>query len=751
MVSRAGLTAIQSGRNVILKNERTPKEHEAFMAHVRAHRPSILPEIQAKAAELEELLLRHNPFSLLGVLTYSELAIDPETYKEYAHEGREAVVEYAALLYMKHPFSIGLPTPIDGHVLEDIRQRIKEVLDLTVAHYACELADGEADGPPAENQWLRLMTIVTELFVRNPGYQHHAEEMLRGLFDPFSDWLMANLGFDVRDVLSIEHALSGVRRQKIRALREKAHSAKTRILEAVAEHQGEGGSSEDDWGPFVAQLAALPERELEHRAEYAATCWAMTFGDDCHTFTAAEVAAAGGPPLDRAEACMEFFASEFGSTPSDFCMLSPTHDLRSRPFMVHDGSFMLPNPHLLLWAIKPRLEEALKASSNSGSQGGGRVWSRYDKARASYLEQQTVSLLQGALRHSKGYTNLHYESESDGELKPGEVDGIVIYDQTVFIIQAKAGAMTPPARRGGIRRIQTDLRKLVGEAQQQAILARDYILSNKVAEFTTKEGQRVAIPRRRVRRILMVTPTLECMSIFTATLHETSGTGALRNDDMPWSVSLLDLRVICDINEFPAQLVHFLLRRSRLNELQLVRAHDELDWFGHYLEDGLYFEDFRDGEVDRVALQSFTTAFDDYYLHELGLKQTPVAKPTQPMPARLREVVRELEAWHPPGYSEVLCYLLDPDDESREEFWKHFDDVRSKALDDGRPHDATLVFSTSRLMLSCLATHSSLAERALKEYVAFTRKRHTKEASGRWLVLVTSPDTPSLVHSWYLQ
>ena len=59
---------------------------------------------------------------------------------------------------------------------------------------------------------------------------------------------------------------------------------------------------------------------------------------------------------------------------------------------------------------------------------------------------------------------------------------------------------------------------------------------------------------------------------------------------MPWVLSLTDLMAVTDLLQ-GAELVHYLLRRQRIERDGRIEAHDELDWVGHYLKEGLYFDD----------------------------------------------------------------------------------------------------------------------------------------------------------------
>lgn len=54
----------------------------------------------------------------------------------------------------------------------------------------------------------------------------------------------------------------------------------------------------------------------------------------------------------------------------------------------------------------------------------------------------------------------------------------------------------------------------------------------------------------------------------------------------PWVLSLADLMAVTDLLQGIA-LIHYVTRRIRLESKAKIEAHDELDWVGHYLTDGL--------------------------------------------------------------------------------------------------------------------------------------------------------------------
>jgi len=89
-----------------------------------------------------------------------------------------------------------------------------------------------------------------------------------------------------------------------------------------------------------------------------------------------------------------------------------------------------------------------------------------------------------------------------------------------------------------------------------------------------------------------------------------------------------------------------------------VEAPEELDFLGHYITRGLYFDEI-DDDVYQVLLTSHTEAFDDYYRHESGTRQTPAPKPTRSNHPVIAELIGQLQAKAPPNFAEAVFWLLE--------------------------------------------------------------------------------------------
>ena len=149
---------------------------------------------------------KYPTFDILSNLMIAELAIDPETYKEWSHQGSQAHVEYATLLALKGEFRAEGDLIIDGPKIEKIQRMLVEILSSATRYYTGEHADHK-NSPDAAAE-LRFRTIIYGLVDGNPGYEHHLHNILKRLFghSSVSEWLKTNLGFTAEEALKLNQA-----------------------------------------------------------------------------------------------------------------------------------------------------------------------------------------------------------------------------------------------------------------------------------------------------------------------------------------------------------------------------------------------------------------------------------------------------------------------------------------------------------------------------------------------------------------
>ncbi len=364
-----------------------------------------------------------------------------------------------------------------------------------------------------------------------------------------------------------------------------------------------------------------------------------------------------------------------------------------------------------------------------------------------YVEKKALEYLRDTLRPDQAYQSLKYWVTEEGEHKEAELDGLLVIDSALFLVEAKAGSITQPARRGAAASLQTDLQKLVGDSYSQALRAKKYIQEMDQPTFSLSDGSIVQVSKERIDRIFLVSVTLDALDAFVTNISQFPEFGFFEEHDFPWIVSLTDLRVISELVEFPSQFIHYLTRRLGINEHGRVQAYDELDWFGTYLQDGLYFEDMLEEKdaPDMIFVQPATTNFDDYYFCSTGQRKTPVPKPTQPMPEIMHQMLMELENYRPPRYLEVACAFLDMSFTARESFVDLFTQQRERTLQDQLLHDFTFQFERGDTYITCMFAPRRRAHELEKRLANYCTLKKYQTKSNLWIGLACITDDPSLL------
>src|SRR2546427_10752315 len=114
-------------------------------------------------------------------------------------------------------------------------------------------------------------------------------------------------------------------------------------------------------------------------------------------------------------------------------MPEPIHPLKTQPILQHEERYLCPVPDLLLWAIQPTFEAALKSNS--------RIWPKYDRHRHDFVLGEAVRLLREIMPDSQFDTELTYEVSEQGHQKEVELDAFGRYDSAVFFLEAKGGGL----------------------------------------------------------------------------------------------------------------------------------------------------------------------------------------------------------------------------------------------------------------------------------------------------------------------
>lgn len=449
-----GFRLTRQGRFISVDSRRTPEEHRALLGGLADYHRQLPEILRTKVDELERLVARFDPLDVIANVALKNIFANPETYKEYAHQGLQAHVEYIALLCLKSPFRTSETRLIDGRDLDKLFTLLDEILKNTIWFYGTEDIDPGREEPPGIEQELRFKTILSQLVVRNPGYPHHLEDFLRGVFgsEPAATWIRSTLGFTVAEAILLSEAAGSLVQDKLKQRAAEAQRQARDFRAAVRRFRKSREAPDTSDTELLARLGRLKDKKLQGEVKRIAVGWLFYALGDTYSFTPAELAAAANIDEAKAERFLDTCAIEFEAVKPDFTLPAPTHPLQQTPVIRHPNGYLCPVPSMVHWAIRPRLEALMKADV--------RLWERYQKVRASFLVNEALRLIGVTIKRGRVFRNLSYTVDTPTGPQRVELDGMITFDAFLFLIEAKAGEFTPPARRGAPLRMKDDLREL---------------------------------------------------------------------------------------------------------------------------------------------------------------------------------------------------------------------------------------------------------------------------------------------------
>lgn len=648
----AGVSFVRDGKDIYVSNHRTAEDHEQFLADVRE---KVLPQVRAKREQLRQrldmILDQADAIDLLARAGLEYLPIDPDTYKEWESDRSTAHIEYLAMQAL--PRSLDEPQELDPLLSEALTtEAIQIARDLFEAEAQLVMLT-RAEQPESvsdQTQQYRDRTRLESMSVRGSAYAEHSRAVLLGTLGRTDADCARLLHFTAKQALEITTAILDVTNARLGPRVEEALDARKDMLRQLPRQRRKGVD-----GPVPDWIVAMKPSESRKWVDIITRVWIYSEARQLATVTAIEIADASGVTEPSVAAFLDAFscpASAYNENHHRFPV--GAHPLTSTPIIQVRGGYILPVASSMLEALRPRMEDLLQQAEDG-------AWTRYLKRRAEFVEEEAVRRLSDALPGATGSTGLKWKSTSD----ESDLDGLVAVDDFSLRIQAKAGRMHAATRRGAPDRMKKNLAELIKEASRQHS-ALGTALASESASSIGLGKYRTALEEAPFQIEVII--CLDDVTVWSTQSQKLREIDVLPSDrPIPWILSLTDLMAVTDLLD-GAQLLLYIIRRLRLEAIGKLVAHDELDWVGHFIDQGLYFEDIFNGPnaPDEYRLTTFTEQIDSWYFTRDGSRTTPAPKPRQPVPPRLGALLRRLENERPAHWTIASMSLLMGNDESRQ-------------------------------------------------------------------------------------
>jgi tRNA splicing endonuclease len=522
----------------------------------------------------------------------------------------EVILEYALNIASASANTNAGVIPTEENILE-IRNQLSKI-KFNIGFYEMS-AENPKDGNEFDHR-LKIAVMEDAMHIRGNGYQSHVTEIFQETFSYHDGFLQQYYGFDSSDIFDTIRKLDLLVASKIgtafgsslahqrfvewsdvkgqeAVMNEMMQTGKHFMQQFVSENLDlyDSGNTE---GPTLLPLDYIPG--------YNRLFWVV-------------------PKTDKEEKIFNLLSHSFGDN-ADFLkgkfggFILGDSITQTKP-LIKIGSkfycFSLSLPFRNIFNITANLLQSADTIYYEQSFRGN----SFANSRDNYIERKTKALFEKFLPNVEFYHSLKYNIIEDGIAKEPELDILGIGNDTIYIIEVKAGELNKKHRRGAILGLKDRLSETVNEGSYQCYRAEKFISENPNPKFkyiaNAKENI-LEIDKSKEYRIIKISVMYEHLSSVSVNLKYLVESGVLSTDyKWTWILSLYDLMIFSDLIENEDDFKNYIDNRLGLYERDDVEFQDEIDILGFFIENKFPLPPEKENE--KILMLSYRDEIENYY------------------------------------------------------------------------------------------------------------------------------------------
>ena len=661
--SSGPLNVVRFGLNIILESNWQESEFEKVQEKLVNLYPEVICEIDALISEVADLIAELPPEELLH-RAYCEMMIRHINIATESDLSPDAVLSTRMLDYTQSVIVSVPPAHCQRQEVTEkewrtLREKIGALFEKVNRTYQrCKIAKKKAGKNLDFNMDLEVFRWKAQVFwsnIRGKRYQVHEPAHLQHMFLPHSDVLQELFGISgkqfIDEIIKIQQALSlcpfetcdSMLYQAIeKKIAAQSNSTKYDLNEIITEDKIGEYNKDKLFGRIlstdffdVQKTTTLPKELLKELT------WSP--GEDTEFFAEGEYR---GWPLR-------------------------VWPVFKRPFIRLNDRYYCFEQYSLFDNIYRVMQRIILRHKPNYRETWKNIQTRIsENLPFEYFER----LLPGA----KVLKSVYYEGRTKtGAMGWCETDGLLIYDDYLFIIEAKGGAFTrtPPAT--NFQEWVKSLDELVLRPANQGKRFVEYLMgADKVPLFDKKHKQIGELCKSNFRHVVICVITIDPFTEIAAQVQHLHKIGMDIGTEPVWSMSVDDLQVYADVFENPLLFLHYVEQRMCAFQSDVVQYNSEIEHLGLYLKRNhysTYIENMQtEFGTETTNLIGYSSDVDQFFYDRLNDPDTPCPL-RQQTPMRILEIIQFLSCSSLAGRARIASCILDLNEEARKEI-SHFID-----------------------------------------------------------------------------
>lgn len=613
---------------------------------------------------LEQTIRKYDPITLIAIVAGYGLVVgagdDGLASRDSMVGVEQAHVELLQALILQVPKGELGMYPVTPDVVQKVIEQLEEVSVAFAMSRMTESQVGQSEAESAVSMIQEKLRGHTQM-VRNWGFHSQVKTVCRELYSSFDDLLSEKLGFSPSNVVDVFDVMIQIMEQKLSRRFEELSELRQvkKTSDMVLKYHELIGQGLEESNKFMTEIDMRDMSKMQiftmllaHYDLRMSDNYLIDFND-----------LAKATKLDEKviRAIVDYFSFESGELNKEktifFFLDNPVWH---KPILGTESGYYCILPQLFFSFAMVTLDDLVEQFDKEGLH----------RRRALYLETKIESIVKRRFPESHVISGVKWHQ---GE-NLYETDLIAFIDSHAIIIEAKSQKISKQALRGASERVKRHLKEILVDPGIQS-----HRLELKIDELRASGGEthdfvdELPVNLNDINKVLRVSVSLEDFATLQSNLQLFQKTGWIPDDFVACpSMNLADFETLFDFLEHPVQIIHYLLRRTELQQTRQFTG-DELDYMGFYLTTLLNTGTLTEDPSMNIVITDMSEPLDLYYMSkDQGID---VEKPQPKISRWFKDIFKKLEERATPRWSEIGTVLnrFPPDDQYK--MSKHIEDL----------------------------------------------------------------------------
>lgn len=521
--------------------------------------------------------------------------------------------------------------------------------------------------------------------IRNPGHPKHHLLFSEKLYKPFDSHIEKIFGFTLKDTIVIRDEIHNFLNERYKIARESCNET-SKIFSKETIKFKHKKLKEDELTiqiENIEEIIKLSDQEIRRIYNRYFYNILMTQLSKVWCFTAQELAEFTNLETTNVENFLRILSCEFNSLDVSEEIYTPISILKSKPVIRNEGLYLVPSTPLLNWSVEDLFEREFKKDR--------KLYGKYISQKHDFLLDESISFFKNILPNGEFSSNMFYEVDDNRY----ETDGLFVYNDILFIVEAKSNRFSDKAKGGHKLKTEDHLKDIIKDSYAQALRTLKYLKENDVAVFKNKNKNIVEIKQRNFKEIILVSLTLDQLGNIIPIIKTSDKLDYFDINYFPWIVSLYDLIVISDFFETPSLLFYYLKIRKKFLSFENTYIYEELDLIGYFLKQkgntlSYMIEKERNQGANYFYFVPETDFINNYYMYKFNYPNKFIKKPSYFTNADFKELICKIDSSYLPHSIETSVLLMEYNKMSIDELSKKYRKAKMIFLKDKKLHDCSI-------------------------------------------------------------